>query len=452
MLISYGYAIASNDYVDPASQLDYDINLFNERSKWSACFFGRIFKILMPTRTGNRRLMREVNTKLILGHLRRCDALSQAELLKKTGLSVGTIANIVKELKEDGFVKEVGPGTSSIGRKPVQLRFNPCARHVVAIELSSGQTQVALVDLSGRIVVKTGRAIAVDVEPRAVLELACDDALALAKKEEIFPQKLLGVGISLEGIIDPNRELLVFWANQGWRNVPVKEILESKLGIPAVINNAGGAFGEYWYGAGKGSKVAVCMEVNSGIGASVLLGGRLLHGARGMAGEIGHSLAVPEGNLCSCGKRGCLETVASASAIIAEVLKKFRDAPDSLISPAIESCPLPKAIRQIGKAAADGDAIAQSVLEDAGRHLGIAAAAIINLLDPELLLLTGMVIHESRGIVLDVVRQAVAEHMFPERAQPVRIEQGILGNAASLTSAAAMVCEEVFRVPLESEL
>jgi predicted NBD/HSP70 family sugar kinase len=406
----------------------------------------------MTARTGNRGLMREVNSKLVLGLIRRCEAMSQVELLRKTRLSAGTVASIVKELKGRGFIDEIGLGRSATGRRPVLLQFNPRAQHVAAIELTTDQTRVALVDLAGRIVVKTQRTTAIGVDPRDAIEGACDDALALTREVGFAREKLLGVGISVEGVVDQKQERLVFLANLGWRNVPVKQILESKLGVPAVMNNSGGAIGEYLFGAGQGSKIAVCLEVDSGIGTTVMLNGRMMRGAHGMAGEIGHNLAVPDGNPCSCGKLGCLETVASARAIIAEAVNARRNAPHSLIPSTIQSCPAPEAIRRICEAAASGDLPATSVIENAGRHLGIAAAGLINFLDPELLILTGMVTCESGGALLEVIRRVAAQHVLQDGSRSVRIEQGTLGDDAPLIGAAATVCEQAFRVPVESEL
>ena len=186
---------------------------------------------LMPVhavnvRTGNRRLMREVNSKLVLGLIRRSECISQVELLKTTRLSAGTVANIIKELKGRGFVAEVGLGQSVTGRRPVLLQFNPCARYVVAIEVTAAQTRVALIDLAGRIVPKTARTMATAPEPAVALRKACAEALAMAETAGGSPGKLLGAGLAIEGIVDPRQERLVLQANLGWRDVPVKDLME----------------------------------------------------------------------------------------------------------------------------------------------------------------------------------------------------------------------------------
>ncbi|MCX7425311.1 MAG: ROK family transcriptional regulator [Planctomycetia bacterium] len=405
----------------------------------------------MNVRTGNRRLMREVNSKLVMGLIRGSETVSQIELLRKTLLSAGTIASIVKELKGRGFVEEVGFGRSVTGRRPVLLRFNPRAQYVAGIELTAGQTRAALFDLAGQIVRKTDPAAVTDSDPQSALRGACADVLSLAKKAGVPREKLLGVGISVEGIVDPNRERLILSANLGWRNVPVKEIIEARLGVPAMMNNSGGAMGEYLYGAGKGCKSVVCLEIDAGIGAVTVLNGRVVRGAHGMAGEIGHSLAVPDGEACSCGKRGCLETVASAKAIIARVARSRRDGAGSSVPKAIESRPAPEALQLICDAAEKGDPLARRVIDEAGRHLGIAAAAIVNLLDPELVILTGLVAYKSGDRLLKVIRRVAAAHVLQDGSRTIRIEQGTLGERAALVGAAALVCERAFRVPVESD-
>lgn len=394
--------------------------------------------------------MREVNMNLVVGLLRRCDAISQIELLKQTGLSAGTVFSIVKELRDRGFLDEIGPGQSVTGRKPVLLRFNPQARLVVAIELTSAQTRVALVDLAGRILMKTQRPTQSNVDPQKAIEQVGAEAMALTARAEVPREKLLGVGVSVEGIIDADCQRLVLAANLGWRDVPVKSLLESALGVPVVMNNGGGAIGEYLLGPGKGSQMALCVEVDSGVGAMPFLNGRMLRGVHGMAGEIGHNLAVPDGEFCSCGRRGCLETVVSAGAIVAQAVQVRRREPNSRIPAKLSSLPKAEAIRRIAEAAATGDTEAKTIFDHAGRHLGIAVAGLVNFLDPELVILTGMVAYQSGGLLLDIVRTVAAEHMLQNGSRSVRIEQGTLGDDASLIGAAATVSEQAFRIPVEA--
>ena len=407
----------------------------------------------MNVRTGNRRLMREVNAKLILGLIRHADRISHIELLRQTRLSAGTVTNIVKELKGRGFVAEAGLGQSVTGRRPVLLQFNPCARYVVGIEVTAAQTRVAVVDLAGRIVPKTTRTMVTAPEPEAALRKACGEAKSILKAMGISPGKLLGAGLAIEGVVDPGQERLVLQANLGWRNVPAKELLEKALRVPAVVNNAGMAMvlGEYLHGVGKGCQSAVCLDVDAGVGAVAILNGRVLRGAHGMAGEIGHNRAVAKGDPCSCGKRGCLETVASAKAIVAKVVAAGADTRGASLPEAVRSLPTPAALRAICKAARRGDPLARQVIRGAGRHLGITAAGLVNLLDPELLILTGMVTYESGDMLLNVVRRAVAEHALQDGGRSVQIEPGTLGSNAAMIGAAAAVYERAFRVPVEAE-
>ena len=223
--------------------------------------------------------------------------------------------------------------------------------------------------------------------------------------------------------------------------------------MPTVVNNVGMAMvlGEYLQGVGKGCGSAVCLDVDAGVGAVAILNGRVLRGAHGMAGEIGHNRAVARGELCSCGKRGCLETVASARSIVAKVAAARPNARGSSLPEAIHSLATPAALRTICKAARKGDPLARQVLHRAGRYLGIAAAGLVNLLDPELLILTGMVTYESGDMLLDFVRQTVTEHVLQDGRRSVRIERGTLGNNAAMIGAAAAVCERAFRVPVEAE-
>src|SRR3990167_5334089 len=177
-------------------------------------------------RTGNRKLMREMNKNLVLNLLRDRNSISQVEIADTTKLSAGTVASIVKELKERNFIEEVGYGESSGGRRPTMLRFNPEAQYVISVEFFADDTNVAILDLAGNIKNKSSFQTSPGMGQKAVFEKFAQEAEGLLDELQIEKTNVLGVGVSFEGIVDHDKGLLVLCNRFGWRNVPIKEMIE----------------------------------------------------------------------------------------------------------------------------------------------------------------------------------------------------------------------------------
>jgi predicted NBD/HSP70 family sugar kinase len=208
------------------------------------------------------------------------------------------------------------------------------------------------------------------------------------------------------------------------------------------------ALGEHWYGAGKGTGDMIIIDIDAGIGASAISDGRIVRGRHSMEGEMGHNLIIPDGPLCICGKRGCLEAVASGSAIISKIRHGLKEGIKSNISDLINSPSTRMAIRAVFQAAKEGDEFANQVINEAGYYLGLAIAVIINYTDPELVVLTGCVTSEGKGMLLKIIKDVVYERVVDSSSRTIRIEEGVLGDNATLIGAATLVYREAFRLPL----
>jgi len=394
-----------------------------------------------PLEACNRCLMREVNSKLVLKVIKSSSPTSQIELAKKTNLSAGTITSIVRELKKLGFISEIGKGKSLAGRRPVLIQFNQQARHIVSLELTIDKTTLAIIDLGADIKLKTEDVTARNIKPAKMLKFICRQIKDLIRNSGITNPGILGIGVAVDGIVYADQKVLVRSVNLGWTDIPIKAIIEELTGFKTVVNGTAlcMVFGEYLYGAGKNVDNLVCLDIDSGIGAIAIDQGRILRGSHDMAGEIGHSLAKKDGPLCRCGNKGCLETVASGSAIISRVKDNLNKGIRSSVSDSIFSCNAPDALRLITKAFQKGGRLSKNVLSEAGYYLGVAAAGLINLFDPELLILSGFVTTESEGIITDMIRKTAIKHILPEKSRSIRIEEGTLGTNAAVIGAAAAV-------------
>jgi len=398
--------------------------------------------------------MRELNTSLVLDLIRRSDSICQADIARNTRLSAGTVTSIIKDLKKRKYIKKLGPGESNRGRRPTMLRFNPEAQYVIGVEFYADEMNIGVLDLAGKIKKHVYRPISHEKNPRTVFKNFAEGADSLLQDFHINKENILGIGASFEGIVDHDKGLVVLSNRFGWRNVPVKDIIKEEYGLQPFVecDVRVMALGEHWYGAGQGIGDLVCIEVDSGIGAGVISGGRLCTGVHSMGGEMGHSLAVPDGPECRCGMRGCLETVASGDAILSRVKRELQEGRESALSGVMNSLSDKRAaIRCVFAAAKQGDRFALEVIKKAGYHLGIAVANIINYADPEVVIFKGYVIDENKGALLDIIREVAQNRILDSNSRTVRIKEGALGRDAALIGAAVLVYRETFKLPLVQE-
>jgi len=395
--------------------------------------------------------MRESNRNLVLNLIREKEPISQVEIAGDTHLSNATVTNIIKELNKQNFIEKVGEGKSNGGRRPTLLCFNPDVHYVIGVEFFADEMNVAVLNLAASI----KKRIKVPTEPEkgyeAVFKKFARVAEGLLKELEIDKKNVMGVGVSFEGVVEHNKGELILSSRFGWRNVPIKEHIEKEFGIDTFVGADGETMllGEHWHGVGKGAGDVVLIDVDAGVGSVAISGGRMYRGVNGMAGEIGHTLAVLNGPECKCGKRGCLETVASGSAILSKFRQGLEEGRESTISHNIMNSPSTRvAVKAVFDAAREGDEFALNVVNRSGYYLGMATAAVINYADPELIILTGCVIQESQGMILKIIRDITREQVVDAESRKIRIEEGSLGENAALIGAAILVYRDIFRLPL----
>jgi predicted NBD/HSP70 family sugar kinase len=211
----------------------------------------------------------------------------------------------------------------------------------------------------------------------------------------------------------------------GWANVDAARELEQRLDTPAYVDNDAnlGALAEVTLGAGRNARFAAYVSISSGIGAGMVVDGRPYHGHRGTAGEIGHVVVDPQGPICRCGNRGCLETLASGPAL----LKLVQDSREQELT-----------VREMIELARDGDAGCRRAIADAGQVVGRVVAGLVNLFSPEMVVIGGD-LGEAGDLMLDPLREAVRRNALPAAAEDLKVVAGELGERANLLGALALV-------------
>jgi glucokinase-like ROK family protein len=372
---------------------------------------------------------RERNRARVVAALREAGAISRAELARRTQLSRTTVASIVGELLDQGTLqeRENGAGASPQGGRPPRLlSFSRSAGAAVGIDFGKRHLRVAAADLSHAILASAERPMRTDDPAEAGLDTAAELVDEVLTEASVPRGDVIGVGLGLPGPIDMRSGRVGSSSIlPGWVGVRAAEAFSARLGLPVSVDNDAnlGALAELHWGAAAGHRNAAYLKVSTGIGAGLIVNGRLFHGAGGMAGEIGHTIIQEQGPVCRCGKRGCLETLAGAAALV-ELLKGTH-------GPGLTT-------QELLAAAAGGDSGARRVIADAGRHIGTAVATLVDLLNPELIVVGGE-LSAVGEVLLDPLREQVHRHAIPATARNLEIVPGVLGPRAELLGTLALV-------------
>jgi N-acetylglucosamine repressor len=372
------------------------------------------------------------NSRLVLEAIYDRRQISRADISRLTNLTRTTVSDLVTELQGKGLVEEIGYGQSSGGRSPILLSVIDDARHLIGIDLENDELRGAVVNLRNEIVSTASlplRSREGDEALMLVYELV-DRLIAATDKP------LLGIGVGTPGLVDASNKVVLRAVNLNWRGMPLGDLLQTRYGVSVYVANDSqlAALAQYMSGAGKYMSNLVVVKVGTGIGAGLILDGRLFHGDGFGAGEIGHISVVENGQQCRCGNLGCLETVATTPAIIKRVHALAQQVSDS--STAVDELTL-DAVQEAF--AAGHPAATQAVLE-AGRYLGMAAANLVGILNVHRIVFLSRLAGFGTPL-LDAIRQEMVRRVLPTLTQDTEIElidlrpeMVILGASALLMS------------------
>ncbi len=394
-------------------------------------------------------LIRAINKQRVLRLIRSAGSISRADLAEQTGLTRPTVSAVVAELLEEGWVEELGTGESSGGRPPILLRFNPQARWVIGAELSAGHVRAVLADLAGTVlrrvkyrVESTDPLIEIGRVEQAVREL-------LAQTPETrSPVPVAGVGLGITGLVDRKSGLWRYSSHFAVQDLPVVKQLEERLVLPVWIENDARAmaWGERSFGAARGVDHLAYIRVGVGLGAGIIIDGELYSGAHEGAGEIGHTIVVDNGPRCRCGSDGCLETVASATAIARRAVERIHGGEASSITGLVDGDLSQVIATTVIEAANAGDRLARETLGEAGRYLGLGIGSMINLLNPAMVIVGGGTSRAGDPLMAPL-REAATARALPALRDRIPILQTALGEDSCPLGGAALVIEELFRSP-----
>ena len=362
-----------------------------------------------------RQHTKQHNRNLVLRTIFAHDSVSRAEIARVTHLTRTTVSEIVSALLEEGLVEEVGVGESIGGKSPILLSIAADSRYLIGLNLARDKFIGAIVNLRGEIS-ETVEAPVLDNNGEKALDLVFKLIDKLLKKR-IKP--IVGIGIGTPGLVNTREGIVVNAVNLDWRDLPLGQMLEKKYKLPvSVLNDSQAtAIGEFVYGGEHTSdENLIVINMKHGIGSGILINGRLFQGDGGGAGEIGHVVVQGNNELCSCGKRGCLETISSARAVIKKMDFNSLD--------------------QVQEAFDSGNKNAVRVVSSAAYHLGMVLANLIGTLNIHRIVLTGDMTQFGPAwlnAVSDAMRNAVLARM----SENTQLELGALDYRACILGASA---------------
>ena len=399
---------------------------------------------------GKFSMIKKINSKNILNIIRKRGPISRSEIAEITGLTPATITNITSELIDNNLIIEGESGDSSGGRKPIMLRIRCDYYRVIGVYLGSRKIKIIASDLMAN--TKYKKEIPYEKKPLTAdeaLEIIKNEILSINEKYLAKGKKVVGVGIGIHGLVDSNKGISIFAPNLGWRNINIVETLEKATNIPVYIDNNTRTMGlgERWFGTGKNVSSFFCLNVEYGIGGSLFIADNSFSGVSFGAGEIGHTTVDVNGEICSCGNRGCLETIASVKALTKMAFEGYNDHKNSPIFEGqdIGSADdiLPEKIFEFARM---GDEFAISLIRRIGENIGIGIANIINTLNPELVIINGGIISTGE-ILLDPIVETVRKKGFSNSVNATDIVLSKLGNVAYLKGAVVLATQHIFDNP-----
>jgi predicted NBD/HSP70 family sugar kinase len=353
------------------------------------------------------RDIRTANRYEVLRHIIAESPTSRQELASVTGLSLATVATLVGELLELRMITEVGFEDSAGGRPRGLVAVHASGGTLIGVDIAETYVHVELFDLALNVLARAEEDLRPgEHRPEQVVGHVAAAVDSVAARAGAAGGRVLGVGVSVPGQVDRDTGIAEYAPNWDWHDVPLLDLLSEHITHPLHLDNPlrACAVAEQWFGAARGRGDAVVVNLGTGVGAGLALGGGLHRGVSNSAGEWGHTTLVLDGRPCHCGNRGCVETYVGAPGIMLNLREVCPDSP--LLRPDDQTA----TIEALARGVADGDPVAVRVVRDTARYIGAGVANLVNLLNPELVVLSSWVARRLGGPLLEEVREAVRLH------------------------------------------
>jgi predicted NBD/HSP70 family sugar kinase len=384
------------------------------------------------------------HTLHILQLIRAQGTIARSEVAEKTGDSTFLISKICDELLEREFISEVGRGDSTGGRRPTLLSLKAGLGRLIGVHLGTVNVRIVMTDFSGNVIAYSHGLSHAEDGPEVAIPNLVKLIDQMLEQQRLGYSDLDGIGIGISVVLDPSGVVLYWPKLSRWANVPVKKLIEERYKTLVVLEDTPrtAALAEYHLGGANGSRSFVYIAIGAGTGAAIFLNGSLYKGVGGFAGELGHITVSERGPVCSCGNRGCLETMVSASELIRRarqgVAKGLSNALTRLTQGSLDNL----SVEMLAEAAREGDRFAVRLLTDTSGYIGRAIVSLVNLLNPELIVIGGGIASAAGELLLPEIERVVRETAMIHSAKQVELRLSRLDEKASALGATLLVAEE----------
>lgn len=407
------------------------------------------FTLLGGNAAGLKRQNRAAVLRAILGY----GPLSRRAICRETGLTASTISNIVGELAADGLVRELATvdgagGPVRTGRPEVPLDLDPLGGIAIGAHIGVRRVSLAAGDLRAGILQRNDFLWDPACGPIELVRQIGVRVDGLLNRLGSDRQRVLGMGAATVGLVDAQAGVLRFAPELDWHEVPLRALLAEATGLAVAVDSGrrAMALAEMMFGRGQGARDFMLVHVGTTIGAGIVVDQQLARGATAASGSIGHTAVAGASERCHCGRTGCLDTVASDDALERRALELAGRMPDSPFARALEAAPGDLTRHRLYYVARVGDATATAMIVEAGRHVGLAIANVMSVLDPELVLLAGEVVHGCPAFV-DAVRAEVEAHAFRAPRSVARVLPSAFGSDVRIVGGLGLALHDFFYAP-----
>jgi len=400
--------------------------------------------------TDKRTLFKEKNTLAVLNVLHQEHRISRADIARLTRLTPATISTIISRLEKFGIVQNLGLGQSKGGRRPMIIEFHPEAFYLAGVDIGVSKAVSLVIDLHGNVISRSRLDIAPEMNRESSLKAILNMTKEVFSSLKSAQSKIMGIGISIAGLVDPEKGIALKAPNlPEWHDTPLIDIFQKEFDLFCCLENDAKAMalGEVRLGAGRKCKNVFCALIGKGIGGGIIINGELYRGNHTAAGEFGHITVNHAGPVCNCGNRGCLEVMASGTAIAASAIRTVNTGIHTSIRKLVKGKIEKITAEVVATAARQGDEVALRLMNEAAQYIGIGLADVINLLSPEFIIIGGGV-SGAGDFFIEEIKKTVEQRAFSYGLSAPEFALSTLGENASAIGAALLVMEKMINKDL----
>jgi len=400
-------------------------------------------------KTGNLKLIQELNRSIILKTIRHYGPISRSEIAKRNKISPTTVTAAVRKLLQQGLVSEDGVGVSTGGRKPVLVRFSSDSKFIIAVAITNSSIKIAEMNLEAKV-----RRQKIFPVYNLTGDLVIDYLLkSIGQFLEEYSDltKYIGISIISPGIIDVDKGIIYENTKLKLKNIPLKEMVEKQFKLKTWLENDANAIAlaEKRFGAYRKFKNLIYITISDGVGAGIIVNGSIFRGRRGGAGEVGHTSIDRNGIPCDCGNTGCLENYVSWPAICSKVLSYVAQGKHTIMSELVKgdiSRITPSIFRDALK---KDDQLAKEIMKDTAAYLTTGIINLVNLLNPDIIILGGKVAYDNH-FLLSQVKKLVFKQALTVLTDKLEICSTSLRDDFRMIAAATISLQEIFHFSISS--